>query len=489
MPIRIAESSSIFDLSRGMHVGAASLRATIIARADKLRHDGVGPGTRIVVCHDDDLAVLVDLLAGWSVGAVCAPLSSSLTDGEKQRMAERLAPVAWIGPFESATCPVVAPFDVAHVVPAYTAMQLPQTFAAVEPNPDAIALVLTTSGTTGTPKCVQISNEALDARLHLNRSHIGWQTLARSLLTLPLHFGHGLIGNALTPLAAGGCLFVGLPRALTERPRLGATIDEFAISFLTSVPSSWRLTLRLSPKPKAGTLQRVHVGSERLPSDLWRRISEWSGAPVFNMYGMTECANWIGGVAGHDVDFAEGSVGAPWGGRFRIETSGVQADPGEILVQTPSMMHSYLDDRNATDAAIVGGWLHTGDLGRLDEAGRLCIVGRIKHQINRAGTKISAEEIDALLEQHEAVSQCCAFAVADPVTGERVAAAIVLRDGTAVDVESLASWCRQRIRSDAVPEQFHIVEALARNARGKIDRNAVRDEIQRASTTSIMSKT
>lgn len=488
MPIRIDEPSSIFDLSRGLHVRTARLRAAIKARAGMLQRAGARPGSRVVICHDDELAFLIDLLAGWAAGAVCAPLSPSLTGDERRRMAARLSPTLWIGPFEDAACSLLSPFDIEHDEDAQSFTLHSDATTSGDRPVDAPALVLTTSGTTGAPKCVQISAAALAARLTLNQSYIGSEALARTLLTLPLHFGHGLIGNALTPLAAGGCLFVGLSHELDERPRLGATIDAHQISFITSVPSFWRMSLRLSPRPQAGSLKRVHVGSERLPSDLWQRISAWSGAPVYNMYGMTECANWIGGVAGEEVAFAEGSVGVPWGGQFRIASSNPQAEAGEILVQSPSMMQSYLDDPTATNEAIGTGWLHTGDLGLVDAAGRLRITGRIKHQINRAGTKISAEEIDALVEQHEAVLQCCAFAVADPVTGERVAVAIVLRDECTLDADDLSRWCRQRIRQEAVPEAVYFVDALARNARGKIDRGAVRNQVTSATTTPITSK-
>lgn len=489
MPIRIDPSSAVFDLSRNLHLGAADLNARIAARAELLTDKGAAQGKRMVLCHDDDLAFLIDLMAAWTTGAVVAPLSPSLISEERHRLAARLEPALWIGQLENAPCEVTAPYDVEQAPTPSVAAQRASAAACDNQSTDAIGLILTTSGTTGNPKCVQITNRAVTTRVQLNISHIGRKVLARSLLTLPLHFGHGLIGNALTPLGAGGTLFVGLSPSLNERARLGAVIDAHAISFLSSVPSFWRTVLRLSPKPDNKSLERVHVGSERLPSELWRRIEAWAGAPVFNMYGMTEAANWISGASGQEADYAEGSVGAPWGGRIVTDAQSRTGEAGEILIQTPTLMHSYLDEPGATAAAIGSGWLRTGDTGIVDGDGRLRIVGRIKHQINRAGTKIAAEEIDSLLERHEGIAECCAVPVPDPVSGEKVGVAIVVHEGWRLDADQIVSWCRQRIRPEAVPEAVQFVEALARNSRGKIDRNCVRDQFMASRDTALKTKT
>jgi acyl-CoA synthetase (AMP-forming)/AMP-acid ligase II len=333
-----------------------------------------------------------------------------------------------------------------------------------------------TSGTTSEPKGVAISHQALRERLRLNVELIGSTRLRHTLQLLPLHFGHGLIGNALTPLAAGGALHLGLPPGIAGLAALGQVIDRHGITFLTSVPSLWRVALRISRPPEGGTLARVHVGSERLPAALWHAISEWTGgADVFNMYGMTEASNWIGGIGGREAGFVEGAVGMPWGGEFRvraddgrIHTSG----SGEVLIRSPSTMTGYLDDTAATARALQDGWLATGDLGELDTRGGLRIVGRVKHQINNAGIKVSVEEVERLLESNDDVEEACAFSVADPVSGEVAAAAVILKPRSALDGASLRRWCEGRIRREAVPAVVHVADGLPRNARGKLDRKA-----------------
>ncbi len=206
------------------------------------------------------------------------------------------------------------------------------------------------------------------------------------------------------------------------------------------------------------------------------------------MYGMTEAANWIAGAV-LDRDLAvDGLVGQPWGGALAVLTddgSIRDTGSGEVLVQSPSMMSGYFGMAEMSQAAFHGKWLRSGDIGRIDEEGSLVLLGRIKDDINRAGIKIPAQEIDLLLERHPDVVEACAFALADQVAGEAVAAAIVLADGlgsggtggTGSGTEAIKAWCRARIRAEAVPSRLFVVERIPRSDRGKTARQKVRDMV------------
>lgn len=235
--------------------------------------------------------------------------------------------------------------------------------------------------------------------------------------------------------------------------------------------------MRLSSKPRHA-MRRIHVGSAPLSREMWSAIAGWTGTRrVLNMYGMTETANWIAGANLEDQGPHDGLVGKPWGGAFAVLTpAGVISDTGsgEVLVATPSAMTGYLGMETETKAAFLGPWFRTGDTGILDDNGELTLVGRIKHEINRGGVKIPAEEIDMLLERHPDVEEACAFGLPDPVAGECVAAAVVLRQGA--DIEAIKSWCRERCRAEAVPTRLFAFDAIPRNDRGKI----VRDEVRTA---------
>jgi acyl-CoA synthetase (AMP-forming)/AMP-acid ligase II len=237
------------------------------------------------------------------------------------------------------------------------------------------------------------------------------------------------------------------------------------------------MALRLSPRPRARSLRRVHVGSAPLSADLWSRIAEWAGCEVVNCYGITETANWIAGASSREHLPADGLVGRPWGGH-----AGVRGDDGvvrtqgagEIVVQTPSLMSGYLDRPDLTAAVLRDGWYATGDLGAIDAAGNIRLTGRAKDEINRAGFKVQPAEIDMLLESHPAIAEACVFGAPDSVSGEIVAAAIRLEPGAGEDAASLRDWCLKRLRREATPERWFFVEEIPKTARGKVSREAVR---------------
>ena len=385
-------------------------------------------------------------------------------------MRDTTAPRAWVGH--------AAPDGVATLAPAEFV-----THAAARVQPvarlDDLALVMMTSGTTSRPKGVMLTHRAVQARLALNIAHIGHQDLAVALTVLPMHFGHGLIGNTLTALAAGAQLVLWPEPGPTGLHALGHVVDEYGVTFMSSVPSLWRVALKLSQPPKRGTLRRVHVGSAPLVASLWTDIAAWSGTNrVVNMYGITETANWIGGRSAEEGDLADGIVGRPWGGAFRVrldDGSLAALGRGEVAVNSPSLMAGYLNRPDLTDQGLSGDWFLTGDIGEIDGHGVLRLVGRSKHEINRGGIKIPAEEIDALLERHPGVIEACAFALPDPLSGETVAAAVVTEPQAAVDTEAIRAWCETRIRREALPSRLFILDALPRTDRGKLNRDVVRD--------------
>jgi acyl-coenzyme A synthetase/AMP-(fatty) acid ligase len=138
-------------------------------------------------------------------------------------------------------------------------------------------------------------------------------------------------------------------------------------------------------------------------------------------------------------------------------------------------MRAYHQDAAASAEAFFGAWFRTGDVGRIGRDGRLTLVGRIKDEINRAGMKIAPAEIDLLLARHPDVVDACAFGIPDPVAGEMVGAAVVLREGARRDPDAIIGWCRDRIRSEAVPQKLFVMAAIPRTERGKISRRAVQD--------------
>ncbi len=258
---------------------------------------------------------------------------------------------------------------------------------------------------------------------------------------------------------------------------LGAIIDEQHITFMSSVPSLWRLALTCSPRPAGHSLLRVHVGSAPLSAALWSEIAAWSDAEVVNCYGITETANWIGGASSREDTVADGLVGKMWGGDAGVMDDGGSIrdkGTGEIVIKSSCLMSGYYKRPDLTAAAFSDGWFRTGDQGRIDETRRIWVTGRIKDEINRGGFKVQPAEIDALLESHPSVAEACVFGIPDPMGGEAIAAAIRLENGERASPLSLQSWCSERLRRAAVPEHWFIVPEIPRTARGKVSRDVVR---------------
>ena len=335
----------------------------------------------------------------------------------------------------------------------------------------APALALLTSGTTGHPKIVVLSFAALRARIRANINAIGANTLSKTLQTLSLCFGHGLIGSALTTLFAGGTLV--LPQPGPALPmKLGALIDQHAISFMTSVPAFWHVVFKASPPPSGGSLARVHIGSAPLSKTHWKKIADWTGCTVFNCYGMTETANWVA-AAPYTDQAVDGLVGHHLEGEFAVLGDDGRRAPsgtGEVVLRTAGIMNGYHKQPEATVSVLKDGWYRTGDVGRLEPDGCLTLVGRQKEEINRAGSKVQPVEVDQLLETHPDILEACTFGVPDPIGGEAVAAAIVLPRGTSLQKQEIAKWCLARARKEIVPTHWYVVDEVCRTDRGKPDR-------------------
>lgn len=461
----------IHDIGLSLHWDQRTFAREVGRRAVVLSQLGVERGSIVAIAHAGTAHFFADLFSIWQLGATAACLDPSLTDAELRTVLDFARPAAVLAdhslPAGASSFPVL---QLAKLRPALA------TTHAVDIRPNDDALMLFTSGTTGVPKGVVLSFCALKARFEFNAAAIGRDPLRRTLVTLPTYFGHGLIGNALTPLTNGGDIVL-YPRTISLADQLASIIEEHAITFMSSVPSFWKIVLGSSKAPAGNSLLRVHVGSAPLSANLWAEIANWSRADVVNCYGATETANWIAGARSRLDGIADGLVGRPWGGLAAVigeDGSIQQRGDGELALRSPCLMSGYFKRPDLTANVLSDGWFHTGDRGTVDELGRIWITGRIKDEINRAGFKVQPAELDLLLEQHPDVAEACAFAIPHPIAGESVGVAIRPVAAATIDLGSLRSWCRERLRRDAVPETWFIVREIPRNARGKLNRATLR---------------
>jgi malonyl-CoA/methylmalonyl-CoA synthetase len=228
-------------------------------------------------------------------------------------------------------------------------------------------------------------------------------------------------------------------------------------------------------------LRLMVSGSAALPVSTLNRWKEISGHTLLERYGMTEIGMALSNpLQGERVP---GSVGAPLPTvEVRLvdeQGEAVAADtPGEIAVRGPSVFKEYWGKPEATQQSFRDGWFRTGDVALL-ENGRYRILGRMNIDILKTGGhKVSALEVEEQLREHPAVAECAVVGVPDSDWGERVSAAVVLRQGATLDLESLRSWARNRLASYKIPSRLLIFDALPRNAMGKVTKPAIVDRFK-----------
>ncbi len=354
--------------------------------------------------------------------------------------------------------------------------------APVAVREDAGALILYTSGTTSRPKGVLLTHANLRAQVESLVTAWEWSERDRILCFLPLHHVHGIVNIMTCALWSGAqCGF--LPafdaRAVWER------IGRGDLTLFMAVPTvyhrligAWRdapADLRAAWSAGCRRMRLMVSGSAALPLrtlEDWRQIS---GHTLLERYGMTE----IGMALSNPLhgERRPGYVGAPLPGmdvRLVDETGQVVGEdvPGEIEVRGAGVFGGYWNRPEATAAAFRDGWFRTGDLAVV-EGGSYRILGRSSVDIIKTGGyKVSALEIENMLLEHPGVRECAVVALPDPEWGERVVAAVVAT--SEVTAGELRHWARERLAAYKVPREILAVDALPRNAMGKVRKPEVR---------------
>jgi acyl-CoA synthetase (AMP-forming)/AMP-acid ligase II len=455
-----------------------------IARFQRL---GLARGDRVFMPFGNRLEFFAELLAIWRLGACAVPIDARLTAFEMATLVTAASPRLAV--VDEATDPaVVAALTEAGVTHVLTTDTGDAEATAGLSQLDDDALILFTSGSTGAPKGVVHTHRSLRARWMALREQLGTAAFARTLCMLPTHFGHGLICNCLFPWLSGQDLYITPPFRPDIIMRLGALLDEHRITFMSSVPSVWRMALKMSRRPQAGSLRRVHVGSAPLSAHVWEEIRSWTGTrQVCNAYGITETGSWVAGLANADVAAEDGLVGEGWGAVIKVlRTSETDVpldasaecavgETGYVWLNTPALMKGYFQRDDLTAKAVIDGWFFTGDIGVLDARGRLSLRGRERDEINKGGMKIYPADVDAVVERFDKASDVCTFAIEDAMYGQIVGMAVVLADTSDATVRALHAWMQHHLAEPKMPSRWWAVAEIPRTSRGKINREAVRD--------------
>jgi len=446
----------------GSWATGADLLARTAAVAGRLAAAGLAPGDRVLVSGLGSVDLVVAHCAALRAGYVVVPVNAAYTPRELAVIAADAEPRAAVLGEEDLRAAAAA-LDLPVVVG--TDVDLP---GGPPPPLDAggpgdPALLPYTSGTTGTPKGALLSHGNLLASAEGLRLAWRWSEDDCLILCLPLFHMHGL-GVGLHGTLLAGARAVLLPRfdvddvlAAAADPGLGATL-------FFGVPTMYA---RLAAAPDLGPLRGLRLcvsGSAPLAADLHARIAERTGHAVLERYGMTETVMLVSNPV--DGERRPGTVGLPLPG------VDVRLDPAsdEILVRGPNVFAGYWRRSDATAAVFTeDGWFRTGDVGAWDDAGYLAIVGRAKELIITGGYNVYPREIEDVLRAHPGVGDVAVVGTPSPEWGEVVTAYV--EPGPGFDAAAVLAWAAERLAPYKRPRLVHAVDALPRNAMGKVVRD------------------
>jgi acyl-CoA synthetase (AMP-forming)/AMP-acid ligase II len=347
---------------------------------------------------------------------------------------------------------------------------------------DTLSDILFTSGTTGKPKGAMLTHGASVEAYDVWATVVGLRAGDRYLVVNPFFHSFGLKAGILASLIKGATV---IPHAVFDVDAIMRRVVEEQVSMLPGPPTVYQTILdhpRLADFDLS-SLRLAVTGAAPVSVELVRRMrEELKFETVVTGFGLTE-ATGIATMCRHDDDpeiISKTCGRAIPGTEVRaIDDTGAPVapgEPGEIVIRGYNVMVGFLDDPEATAEAIdADGWLHTGDIGVLDDAGNLRITDRIKDMFIIGGFNAYPAEIENMISAHPAVSQVAIVGVPDDRMGEVGYAFLVLRPSQTVDKDALTTWCRERMANYKVPRYVQVVDAFPLNASGKVLKYELRE--------------
>lgn len=475
----------------------AELWARSRALASALLARGIGPGDRVAIWAPNSGEWIVAALAAMSCGAAVVTLNTRLKGREAgdilRRTRTRLLftvddflgihyPALLAGedmPDLAETVLLDRGLDA--VLAAGQGANDPAVDAALAAiAPDTVSDILFTSGTTGSPKGVLMTHGRTLPQVAVWVANTRLVAGDRYLLANPFFHSYGMKVGWVACLLAGA---TALPLPQFDVAQAIDLIEREQVTFLPGPPTIFQMLLaELDRRPwNSSSLRGGTTGAASVPPALVERIRRDLGmVDLITAYGMTECVNITTCVPGDSAETIAGTCGAAFpGNAVRIANDAGEELPrgeaGEVLVRGQGVMLGYLDDPAATAEAIdAAGWLHTGDIGVMDERGYLRITDRKKDLYISGGFNVYPAEVERLLAEHPAIAMVAVVGVPDERLGEVGRAHVVLRPGAQADEAGLIAWSRANMANYKVPRSVVFAADLPRNAAGKVLKTELR---------------
>jgi long-chain acyl-CoA synthetase len=352
-------------------------------------------------------------------------------------------------------------------------------FESVQRDPEDIAALLYSSGTTGFPKGVSLTQHNIHSNIALPplARYSDYRPGDRLATFLPLFhvYGQNYIMNAAFLAGATMVLFSRFVPDVVLR-----AIGEERITHFFAVPTIYinLLAMDLSAYDLS-SLRYEMSAAATMPEEISRRWTERFGRRVFEGYGLTECSPFS--CYNDSVEHRFGSVGrAVDGFELKIFDESDRELPfgeqGEIVIRGDGVMQGYWNRVDESATSLRGGWLHTGDVGRMDKDGYVYITDRVKDMINVSGFKVWPAEVEQYLYKLPGVQEAAVYGIPAGAQGEKVIVAVVLKAGATLTAEDIIAYCRQNIAAYKVPAQVDIVKELPKSPSGKLLKRVLRQQ-------------
>ncbi len=475
------------------HYSFADLNSKATRFANALRDLGLSKGDRVALFLPNFPEYEIAFFGACRAGAVPTPLNPSYKEREV-RYQTNDAGARLLVTHESLLPVVEAARDSLETVETIVVVGKPlwgalafedllsaqsDTYSELSLEAEDLAALPYSSGTTGASKGVMLSQRNLVSNALQFVACTQTSVQDAILIFLPLYhiYGVALMSNAV----AAGARQVLMPRFdLAELQRL--LIQESVTELFVVPPVMIALAGSPDVDPKAfRSLRFLMSAAAPLAPDVARRVADRLGVRAIQAYGMTEASPLTHMVAMDDAEAPIDSVGVPAPDtecRIVDLESGTSemplGEPGEVVISGPQVMQGYWEAPEETARALRNGWLHTGDVGRVDETGNLYIVDRTKEMIKYKAFSIAPAELEGLLLEHPAVADCAVTGHADEEAGEVPHAFVVLRAETTVAPGEIQAWAKSRVASYKEIRYLDVVEAIPRTPSGKILRRMLR---------------
>jgi long-chain acyl-CoA synthetase len=448
-----------------LDAASARLAGLLVAR-------GLRPGDRVGVMLPNVPHFAVAYYGVLRAGGVVVPMNVLLKDRETtfylsdpQAKAvivwHEFAPAAQAGAAAAgADCVVVTPGEFEELIGSAEPLNEPATRGD-----DDTAVILYTSGTTGTPKGAELTHANLRRNVD---TVVGMFRLTDDdviLGALPLFHAFGQTCGLNAAVTAGACLTL-IPRFSPEKAL--KIIERDRVTVFEGVPTMFAAMLHSGDRPDTSSLRLCGSGGAAMPVEVMRGFEEAFGCMVLEGYGLSETSP----VASFNHPHRErkpGSIGTPVAGVEMKLVDVTEDGVGEIAIRGHNVMKGYWNRPDATAAAIDSdGWFHTGDLARVDEDGYFFIVDRSKDMIIRGGYNVYPREIEEVLYEHPAIREAAVIGVPDDMLGEEVGAAIALAPGAEADTATIQEFVKSRVAGYKYPRRIWFVDELPKGPTGKI---------------------